>query len=70
MGVHPCWYFVKYLPDTQKALDELRKREFELGRYNPVMPFVEFPLASDAPAPGAQYDSIDDAMKDSAEGEH
>ena len=35
MGAHPYWYFVKYQSNLQKALDELRDREFKAGRYNP-----------------------------------
>jgi len=58
MGGEPYWYFVPYQPDFQKALDELREREFRAGRYNPVIDFLEF----DEPAfskqkPGAQHAS-------------
>jgi hypothetical protein len=37
MGTEPYWYFVEYQSDIDGALQELRKREFEAGRYNPVM---------------------------------
>jgi hypothetical protein len=37
MGAEPYWYFVEYQSDIDGALQELRKREFEAGRYNPVM---------------------------------
>jgi hypothetical protein len=67
MGAHPYWYFVKHQPNMQKALDELRAREFQAGRYNPVMPFPDFPVSPGAPAPGAQHDSIEEAMEDAAE---
>jgi hypothetical protein len=64
MGAEPYWYFVKYQADVQNALDELREREFQAGRYNPVTPFLRFPIDPTAPAPGAQHDSIEEAMED------
>jgi hypothetical protein len=69
MGAEPYWYFVDYQPKIEKALQELREREFRAGRYNPVMPFLspEFPIGPASPAPGAQHDSIDEAMEDAAE---
>ena len=42
MGAHPYWYFVPFRPEVQDALDALRTREFEAGRYNPVIPFPQF----------------------------
>ena len=39
MGSSPYMYLVPYQPNFQRALDELREREFEQGRYNPVMPY-------------------------------
>jgi hypothetical protein len=65
MGGQPYWYFVEYKPDIDGALQELREREFRAGRYNPVIPFLEFPLGPDAPSPGAGHDSIEEAMEDS-----
>jgi hypothetical protein len=67
MGAEPYFYFVKYQPDVNQALQELREREFRAGRYNPVMPFLQFPVGPGAPAPGAQHDSIAEAMEDAAE---
>ncbi len=67
MGAHPYWYTVKHQANKQKALDELREREFRAGRYNPVIPFLNFPVTDDAPAPGAQHGSIEEAMQDEAE---
>jgi hypothetical protein len=64
MGAHPYWYFVEYQTNVQAALDGLRKREFKAGRYNPVMPFPEFPIGPRAAAPGAQHSSIDEAMEE------
>lgn len=64
MGGHPWFYFVAFEPDINSALQKLRRREFEAGRYNPAMDFPEFPVNEDAPAPGAQHDSIDEAIED------
>ena len=63
MGAEPYWYVVKYQPDTDAALQELRQREFIAGRYNPVTPFLTFPIGPNSPAPGAQHDSIEEAME-------
>jgi hypothetical protein len=67
MGGHAYWYFVKYQSDLQKVLDELREREFQAGRYNPVMPFPDFPPGPDSPAPGAEHNTIEEALEDAAE---
>jgi hypothetical protein len=67
MGAHPYYYFVEYEPDIDAALQDLRQREFEAGRYNPAQPFPRFPIRADSPAPGAQHDSIYEAMEDAAE---
>jgi hypothetical protein len=64
MGAEPYFYFVPYQPDTAVALHELRQREFRAGRYNPVLPFVQFPIGPHSPAPGAQHASIEDAQED------
>ena len=67
MGAHPYYYFVEYQPDIEAALQDLRQREFEAGRYNPAQPFPRFPIRPDSPAPGAQQESIYEAMEDAAE---
>jgi hypothetical protein len=69
MGAEPYWYFVRYQSDINAALQELRQREFEAGRYNPATPFPAdlFPIGPDSPAPGAQHGSIGEAMEDAAE---
>src|SRR5262245_47423497 len=64
MGGEPWFYFVPYQSDINSALQELRRREFQAGRYNPVTPFVEFPVDSRTPGPGAQHASIEEAMQD------
>jgi hypothetical protein len=62
MGANPYWYFVKFQADIDKALFELRKREFNAGRYNPVTAFPEFPILEDSSAPGAKHRSISEAF--------
>ncbi|MFO0876244.1 MAG: hypothetical protein U0840_02635 [Gemmataceae bacterium] len=62
MGAHPYWYTVKYEGDVEVALHKLREREFRAGRYNPVMPFIRFPIDLNAPSPGVQHESIEEAM--------
>ena len=64
MGGEPWFYFVPYQADVNGALQALRRREFRAGRYNPVTQFVEFPVDGAAPGPGAQHESIEDAMQD------
>jgi hypothetical protein len=64
MGAHPYFYFVPYQPDTNAALQELRAREFRAGRYNPVIPFLNFPIDPNSPSPGAQHASIAEAFED------
>jgi hypothetical protein len=64
MGAEPYFYFVKHQPDVGAALHELRQREFRAGRYNPAIPFPRYPVDPAAPSPGAQHDSIDEAMED------
>jgi hypothetical protein len=64
MGAHPYWYIVKYKADVNAALQDLRQREFRAGRYNPVLPFPDFPIGPHSPAPGAQHASIQQAFAD------
>ncbi len=64
MGGHPWFYFVDYEPDVNAALQKLRQREFQAGRYNPAVDFPEFPVGAESPAPGAQHDSIEEALED------
>ena len=67
MGAHPYYYFVKHQSDVETALQELKEREFEAGRYNPVQPFLRFPIGEDSPAPGPQHGSIYEAREAAAE---
>ena len=63
MGGPPWFYFVPYQSDISGALHDLRRREFEAGRYNPVMWMPPFPVNENSPAPGAQHASIEEAME-------
>ena len=68
MGSSPYTYIVPYEVDFQRALDALRNREFENGRYNPVMP--RLPGLIDertGRGPGRQHRSIDDAREAAGE---
>jgi hypothetical protein len=67
VGGHPYYYFVQYDADVDTALQELRAREFEAGRYNPAEPFPEFPLGPQSPSPGRQHTTIDEACEEAAE---
>lgn len=64
MGGHPWFYFVTYEADVNSALQRLREREFQAGRYYPVIDFPEFPVTQDSPAPGAEHDSIEEAFEE------
>ena len=68
MGADPYFYYVGYEDDKNGALQKLRQREFEAGRYAPVMYQwdIPFPLdeLSGAPAPGKQHASLEEAMAD------
>jgi hypothetical protein len=64
MGGQGYYYAVPYEDDFDRALQSLRKREFEAGRYNPVVPFLEFD-ASSTPSPGKAHASIQEALDDS-----
>jgi hypothetical protein len=63
MGGHPWFYLVDYEADIDSALQKLRRREFQAGRYNPVVWFPEFPIGPQSAAPGAQHKSIEDALE-------
>lgn len=66
MGSHPYFYFTKYQPDLNSALQSLREEEFEAGRYSPAMSMINFafPPTAQSIAPGAKHSSIDAAIKD------
>jgi hypothetical protein len=64
MGGHFYYYAVPYESDVNKALQSLRTREFEAGRYNPAVPFLDFHIdASLTPSSGKQHASIQEAVE-------
>ncbi|BAU10327.1 hypothetical protein LEP3755_08110 [Leptolyngbya sp. NIES-3755] len=63
MGGHAYWYYAKYQPDLNAALQALREQEFQAGRYNPVIWMLDFPISEDSPTPGAQHPSIEAALE-------
>ena len=63
MGAYPYFYFVPYQPKIDRALQSLREREFQAGRYNPVIPFIDFPIGPGSPAPGNKHASIAAALE-------
>lgn len=69
MGGSPWWYIEPYEADVEAALKALQEREFKAGRYSPVMLKwdMKFPITASSPAPGAEHDSIEDAVEASAE---
>lgn len=67
MGASPYFYLVDFETSISESLASLRSREFQAGRYNPVMPMPPFPVTEDSPSPGAGHDSIQDAMEDAEE---
>jgi hypothetical protein len=64
MGAEPYYYFVKYQADLDKALQDLRQREFRAGRYFPAMDDLHFPVDDLSPSPGAQHSTIEEAFED------
>ena len=68
MDTQPYWYFVPYDRDVQRALDQLRLRELEAGRYNPVMPRMHFGDPDLGKRhPGGRHASIAHAMADAGD---
>jgi hypothetical protein len=67
MDGHPWFYLVDYEADINAALQKLRQREFQAGRYNPVVWFPQFPVSAQSPSPGPQHKSIEKAVEASNE---
>jgi hypothetical protein len=61
MGGHPYFYSVVYEADANAALQKLRQREFQAGRYNPAIMFPEFPVDESAQGDGPPHGSIEEA---------
>jgi hypothetical protein len=71
MGANPYFYFTPYQSDIRAALQALREKEFNAGRYDPAMQMADppsymfefsFPPDETIPGPGAQHGSIDEAI--------
>jgi hypothetical protein len=67
MGAEPWYYFTPYQKDVDKALQELRQKEFLARRYYPVIESLEFPTAENPPLCGATHSSIQEAIDDAGE---
>lgn len=72
MASSPYYYFTQYQEDINAALQGLRQREFEAGRYDPAMYMhdpgsfmfnFQFPPDINSIAPGAKHPSIEEAIK-------
>jgi len=63
MGGEPWFYIVPYQPNITQALNELKQREFNAGRYNPATPFPTFPVDLQAPALGARHKTMQEALR-------
>ena len=68
MGADAYWYYVAYDDDRDRALQKLRQREFEAGRYYPVTTLFGDDFRQDyataAPSPGRQHDTIEEIFED------
>lgn len=64
MGASPYMYLEQFDGDVEATLHALREREFRAGRYNPVISFPVTPINENSPAPGAQHQSIEEALDD------
>ncbi|CAN5520989.1 hypothetical protein BH10PLA1_BH10PLA1_14000 [soil metagenome] len=67
MGAHPYRYIAQFNGDVRASLEALRQREFEAGRYSPVMREIRFPITSKSPAPGPKHKSIQDVLSKMSE---
>ena len=69
MGADPYFYVVDYQEDLQAALDALREREFQAGRYRPAVDWPQdyFTPTGMKPGPGAQHESIEAIFEEAAE---
>ncbi|WP_221090780.1 hypothetical protein [Deinococcus aquaedulcis] len=63
MGGQLWWYVEPYDADVAAVVQQLKEREFEAGRYSPVIMFPAFPVTEDSPAPGAGHANIEEARE-------
>lgn len=62
-------YFTRFQADLERALKDLQEREFEAGRYYPVM-YLLPEIIDDSivePAPGRQHDTLDEVFEEADE---
>jgi hypothetical protein len=68
MGASPYWYFVPYDVNPGRALEALRQREFDAGRYGEVAANLNFDdPAFESVRPGARHAAISQAVEDSGD---
>jgi hypothetical protein len=67
VGAEAWYYVVPYQQDLNRALTELREREFLAGRYFPASVELSFNLDTPQGGPGAQHPTIQAAREDAAE---
>jgi hypothetical protein len=69
MGSQPWMYAVPYEVDLQSALDGLKQREFQAGRYYPAIEDIttSYIHPENMHGPGAQHASIEEALEASGE---
>ncbi|PTA68284.1 hypothetical protein [Deinococcus arcticus] len=63
MGGHLWWYVEPYEPDIAAVLERVQRREFQAGRYSPVIMFPDFPVTPDSPAPGPAHATREEAIE-------
>lgn len=68
MGGQPWWYSTHFQESLEQALREVQHREFQAGRYGPVMfsTLSHLPIGDDtkARAPGPDHESIEEARQE------
>lgn len=62
MGAEPWFYFTDYRSDISVALNELRQREFQSGRYYPAITSPSSAIFSNFPGRGPKHKSIEEAV--------
>jgi|SRR5579859_6272818 len=63
MGALPWYYFIPYEPDIEQAFRGLRLREFQAGRYYPVVGIPQYPVLVNSASPGAKHRTIEEAVE-------
>jgi hypothetical protein len=63
MGAQAWSYIVPYQTDVKKALQTLRQRELQAGRYYPIVESLEFPVTENTPSFQPLHTSIEAALE-------